>query len=34
MSLNAKIIELISLHSEGDKEEYQKFFQSAMKKLL
>lgn len=33
MSLNAKIIELISLHSEGDKEEYQKFFQSAMKKF-
>ena len=33
MSLNAKIIELISLHSEGNKEEYQKFFQSAMKKF-
>ena len=33
MSWNAKIIELISLHSEGDKEAYQKFFKSALKKF-
>tara|TARA_Y100000004_G_scaffold129382_1_gene145844 strand:+ start:243 stop:1523 length:1281 start_codon:yes stop_codon:yes gene_type:complete len=33
MSWNAKIIELISLHSEGDKEAYQKFFKSALSKF-
>jgi len=33
MSWNAKIIELISLHSEGDKEAYQKFFKSALAKF-
>ena len=33
MSWNAKIIELISLHAEGDKEEYQKFFKSALAKF-
>ena len=33
MSWNAKIIELISLHAEGDKEAYQKFFKSALSKF-
>jgi len=33
MSWNSKIIELISLHAEGDKEAYQKFFKSAMDKF-
>ena len=33
MSWNAKIIELISLHAEGDKEAYQKFFKSALAKF-
>ena len=33
MSWNAKIIELISLHTENDKEAYQKFFKSALAKF-
>ena len=33
MSWNAKIIELISLHTENDKEAYQKFFKSALSKF-
>jgi len=33
MSWNSKIIELISLHAEGDKEAYQKFFKSALDKF-
>tara|TARA_B100000902_G_scaffold390057_1_gene438326 strand:- start:1084 stop:2616 length:1533 start_codon:yes stop_codon:yes gene_type:complete len=33
MSWNSKIIELISLHAEDDKDEYQKFFKSALDKF-
>jgi len=33
MSWNSKIIELISLHAEDNKEEYQKFFKSALAKF-